>query len=362
MYCTFYGLDKRPFDLAPVGGLLYLSETHREALAVLRYGVLADKGFLLLTGGVGTGKTSILNTLLRSLKDSVEVHVLNNPALSRNELFHYLSGVLGFNNKSQRNKGAFLLEFTRHLQKLKSQRNKGAFLLEFTQFLSNLKSQGKKLLLIVDEAQAFSVGLLEEVRLLSNHCGDQNVLSIFLIGQPELQAVLADPKLLPMRQRIGVLYHLEALNRDDTEQYIIYRLNKAGASNPAIFEGQALDAIHLASKGTPRLINVICDNALLLGYTQDARRIDRQMVEDAIRDIKLPGELELQISKEAEKAEPLESSRGKMLWLTVVLLASLSVLVVAGGFLYVLYLQERLPEEVHNLFQQIVEYFQNVVP
>ncbi len=333
MYFDFYGLDRNPFDLAPVGGLLYLSETHREALAVLRYGVLADQGFLVLTGGVGTGKTSILNTLLKLLKDSLEVHVLNNPALSRNELFTYLSGVLGFT----------------------SQHNKGAFLLEFTQYLNNLKSQGKKLLLIIDEAQAFSVGLLEEIRLLSNHSGEQNVLSIFLIGQPEFQEILADPKLLPMRQRVGVLYHLNPLNRSDTEQYIIYRLNKAGANNPAIFDSQAADVIHQASKGTPRLINVICDNALLIGFTRDARRIGRQIVEEAVREIKLPGELDLQISKPVDELAVNRASLPTPVWLVLLVLAGLLALAVAGGLVYVLYLQERLPSQVQGYMKQLID-------
>lgn len=334
MYCTFYGLDKNPFELAPEGGLLYLSESHREALAVLRYGVISGHGFLLLTGGVGTGKTSVLNTLLKLLKDSVEVHVLNNPKLSRNELYHYLSGILGF----------------------KGQHNKGAFLLEFNRLLDRLKKKGKKLLLIIDEAQAFSVGLLEEVRLLSNHSADLKLLSIFLIGQPELQGVLADPKLLPMRQRIGVLYHLDPLNREDTEQYIIYRLNKAGANNPAIFEGSAIDAIHLASKGTPRLINVICDNALILGYTLDARRITRKIVEDAVREIKLPGETELQISKPQEPAEPVTHSGRKFFWRTIVVVAGLIALAVGFGLLYVLSLQQRLPPQLQTIFNQIIEF------
>jgi general secretion pathway protein A len=339
MYCSFYGLDKNPFDLAPAGGLLYLSESHREALAILRYGVIAGQGFLLLTGGVGTGKTSVLNTLLKLLKDSVQVHVLNNPALSRNELYYYLSGILGF----------------------KSQRNKGAFLLEFNRLLDTLKSEGKKLLLIIDEAQAFSVGLLEEVRLLSNHSGDRNVLSIFLIGQPELQEVLAEPRLLPMRQRIGVRYHLEPLSRDDTEQYIIYRLNKAGASNPAIFEGQAIDAIHIASKGTPRLINVICDNALILGYSLDARRIDRKMVEDAVREIKLPGERELQISTPLDKATIPSFREKRHLWPAAVAVSALLALAVAGSVLYVLSLQGRLPPQLQTIVNHTTEFVLDVL-
>ncbi len=339
MYCKHFGLDKNPFDLTPAGGLLYLSETHREALAVLRYGILADQGFLLLTGGVGTGKTSILNTLLRLLKDSVQVHVLNNPALSRNEMYHYLSGVLGFN----------------------SRHNKGAFLLEFTKLLQALQSDGKKLLLIIDEAQAFSVGLLEEIRLLSNHAGEQNVLSIFMIGQPELQEVLANPKLLPLRQRIGVLYHLESLNREDTEQYIVYRLNKAGASNPAIFDSQAVDAIHLASKGTPRLINVICDNALILGYSLDARRITRQMVERAIGEMKLPGEQELQISKPVVIANEENRPKQRVLWLALFTVSALVALGVASGLLYLWYLQGRLPAQLNIYIDKLINLIDMII-
>ena len=335
MYEKFYGLDKNPFDLAPVGGLLYLSETHREALAVLRYGVAADQGFLLLTGGVGTGKTSILNTLLKLLKDSVQVLMINNPALTRNEFIHYLSGSLGF----------------------KGSPNKGAFLLEFNKLLDQLKSEGKKLLLILDEAQAFSVGLLEEIRLLSNHASDRKVMSIFLIGQPELQEMLADPKLLPMRQRIGVRYHLESLNREDTEQYIIYRLNKAGSRNPTIFSSLAIDMIHRASKGTPRLINVICDNALILGFSEGIRRIDRNLVEATIKEIKLPGETELQISQSQEELAARKVPRQRHgYWVPAVIVAALLAITVAVGMVYVFYLQERLPPQLQHFITQTIGY------
>ncbi len=275
MYCKFYGLKKRPFELAPDGDLVYLSEAHREAIATLRYGVIADKGFLLLTGGVGTGKTTMLNNLLSTLKNKVRVCVLNNPTLSRDEFFHYLGGKLGVGYKG----------------------NKGEFILQFSNLLENCEKMGEKVLLIIDEAQVFPIELLEEIRLLSNHAEDRNVLSIFLIGQPELQEKLAHPQLLPLRQRIGIRYHLKPLLREDTAQYISYRLNRAGADNPAIFTKQAIDCIHEASQGNPRLINVVCDHAMISGYAQDMPQIDGDVVFECLKDIRLQGEERLQVSE-----------------------------------------------------------------
>ncbi len=279
MYCNFYGLKLKPFELAPVGGLVYLSEAHREAIATLRYGVIADKGFLLLTGGVGSGKTTLLNTLLGMLHDKVQVCVLNNPKLSRNEFFCYLGGKIGINCNG----------------------NKGQFLLNFSKLLGKFKKEGSKLLLIIDEAQAFSIDLFEEIRLLSNLAEESNVLGIFLIGQPELQKKLADPILLPLRQRIGIRYHLEPLGRDDTGQYIAYRLNKAGAVNSTFFSKEAIDCIYEACMGNPRLINVICDHALISGFASEKTIIDRGVIIDCIKEIKLQGEEQLQISDLLEK-------------------------------------------------------------
>lgn len=272
MYRKYYGLKQKPFELAPVGGKVYLSEGHREALATLRYGVIANKGFLLLTGGVGTGKTTVLNTLLSMLKDKVRVCVLNNPTLSKHEFFSFLSKRLG----------------------IPYQKNKGTFILDFAKYLKNYAQEGGKVLLIIDEAQAFPLTMLEEIRLLSNQAGEDNALSIFLIGQPELQDQLADPLLLPLRQRIGLRHHLEPLTVNDTSQYIAYRLNNAGAANSAIFEGDAIALIHKESRGNPRLINIICDHALISGFNHDLRRINKDVIVDAIREIKLKKEKKLQ--------------------------------------------------------------------
>ncbi len=279
MYQNYYGLKRRPFDLTPVGGLVYLSESHKEGIAILRYGIIADKGFVLLTGGVGTGKTTLLNTLLLKLKDDkIKVCVLNNPTLTRDEFYYYLGK-----------------QFS-----IESQNNKSEFILQFSDLLENYDKTGSKVLLLIDEAQAFSVELLEEIRLLSNLAGDKNVLSTFLIGQPELRQKLSHPKLLPLRQRIGVTFHLDSLTREDTTQYIAYRLNYAGAANPGLFTQQAIDHIFKESHGNPRLINILCDNALVQGFSSETRKITYNIILDCVSSVKLKGEDNLQVSESIE--------------------------------------------------------------
>lgn len=281
MYRSFYGLQRRPFELSPDGTLVYLSEAHKEAMATLRYGVITAKGFLLLTGGVGAGKTTLLNSLLGLLKNKVRVCLLNNPTLTQNEFYHFLEKKFGLN----------------------CQGNKGEFLLQFSDLLDECEKTGEKVLLIIDEAQIFPIQLLEEIRLLSNLAGDRNVLSIFLIGQPELQKKLSHTQLLPLRQRIGIRYHLNPLTREDTAQYIAFRLNKAGADNQALFTQRAIDCIHEASQGNPRLINVICDHALISGFSQDATQIDRDTIVECLRDIRLQDEEQLQVSESSEQSD-----------------------------------------------------------
>ena len=323
MYRKFYGLQQRPFELAPNGKLIYLSEVHREAIATLRYGVIADKGFLLLTGGVGAGKTTVLNNLLGRLRNKVRVCVLNNPTLNKKEFFLYLEKKLGLNSNG----------------------NKGEFILQFSALLDNCERMKEKILLIIDEAQIFPIKLLEEIRLLSNQASDRNVLSIFLIGQPELQKKLADPQLLPLRQRIGIRYHLNPLNRGDVAQYIAYRLNRAGADNPAIFTAQAIDCIHEASQGNPRLINVICDHAMISGFTRDMSSIDRNIVLDSLQEIRLEGEERLNISELQEQSQDKNSGQKKRKYSLKIIVPLLSImtLLVSAILLYFFVLQHKLP-------------------
>ncbi|PIE28303.1 AAA family ATPase [candidate division KSB3 bacterium] len=268
MYRDYYGLAKKPFELAPVGGLVYLSESHLEAISMLRYGVVSDKGFVLLTGGVGTGKTTVLNTLLGVLKKRVRYCVLNNPKLTRHDFFFYLGRKVGIPYRG----------------------NKGHFILRFTKMLDQLEARGEKFLLIVDEAQVFPIDLLEEVRLLSNHAESKNVMGIFLLGQPELRDILAHPRLLPLRQRIGTHYHLEPFSYEDTRQYIGYRLRMAEAKRRDLFHEEALELIFDASRGNPRLINIICDQALMTGFSEGKPVIDADTVYQVLEEVQLEGE------------------------------------------------------------------------
>ena len=274
MYRSFYGLKNEPFTLKPDGDCVYLSDIHQEAIANLLYGVNAEKGFLMLTGEVGTGKTTLLNALLSKLDDSVHVCLINNPKLEAKDFYQYAASLLGFQFGT----------------------TKGEFIIEFLDLLDHCTRQNEKILIIIDEAQFFSVDLMDEVRLLANHAGDRNVLSIFLVGQRELNDVLAHERLRPLRHRIELRYHLSELTRKDTAQYIAFRLGHAGASDTAIFTDEAIDSIHHATRGNPRLINVVCDRALIAGYIGGMHNIGREIIAECLREIRMPGESALQLS------------------------------------------------------------------
>ena len=293
----------------------------------MRYGVIADKGFLLLTGGVGSGKTTLLNTLLTMLQADIKacrltVCLLNNPKLSRHEFFYFLGAKFG----------------------IRYDGNKGLFILKFSDLLEKYEKENRKLLLIIDEAQAFPIDLLEEIRLLSNHAEGRNVFSIFLVGQPELQEKLASSQLLPLRQRIGIRYHLAPLTREETSQYIVYRLQMAGAVKTSIFDEKAMDCIYEASQGTPRLINVICDHALILGFTREIYQISKEHVTECIEAIRLQGEKWPQISPPNESTDDKSiGHRDKGKKHTVAALVFLLTLILAGaGFFYFRPLQQWL--------------------
>jgi general secretion pathway protein A len=269
MYNKYYGFSSTPFDLTPSPGVVYMSDSHQEALAVLRYGVVGKKGFLVLTGDVGTGKTTLLQTLVQSLEMEVHLCLINNPTLTRNEFFSMLARSYG----------------------LAWEQNKAFFLIEFAEFLKKCRQDGERVLLIIDEAHVLSEGLLEEIRLLSNQDAlGQDVLSIFLVGQPELNELMSSERLLPLRQRVGIRFHLERFSQEETRQYILYRLRKAGASHFDIFSDDAVTTIYQVSKGTPRLINIVCDHALLTGFSRGEPMIDAEMIRECIQDLQFPGE------------------------------------------------------------------------
>ena len=269
MYTEFYNLAEKPFDLTHSSRFLYLGEEHKEALAMLTYGIMERKGFVLLTGEVGTGKTTILRAMLKDLDKKVQYMHLANPLLSPKEFMIYLTlsifrKRIAFNSKAE-------------------------FLLIFQAFLTRCFHLKKLFLLVIDEAQKLSFDLLEEIRLLSNmETADDKLISIFLVGQPELNTNLNDKRCRALLQRISIRYHIKPLSHEGTEKYINRRLKVAGAGKPDdIFPGPVCKAIYEYSKGYPRMINILSDNLLLSGYAKGQKKLTPAMVRECFEDLNL---------------------------------------------------------------------------
>ncbi len=257
MYLSYYKLDKKPFQISTDPDFLWLGEKHREMLSLLKYGVLDNKGFLLLTGDVGTGKTTFINAFVNSLGNDVIVARVSDPGLTKLGFLQYIAEMF-------RMETAF--------------ESKNEFLLLFTKFLNQAYIDQKKVVLIIDEAQHVTDKILEEIRLLSNiEKQETKLLNIFLVGQNEFNDTLEKYKNRALRQRITIHYTLEPFEPDETRSCIEYRLQIAG-STKKIFSNEAIEAIHTISEGFPRLITIICDHALLLGYFQEVSEISDEIV------------------------------------------------------------------------------------
>lgn len=265
MYLEYYGLKEAPFNLTPDPRFLFFTPNHREAFDHLVYGIDNRKGFVELTGEVGSGKTTICRAVLAGLKRDVKTSLVLNPCLTESQLLRSILKDFGLKVKGR--------------DRLVNLDTLNAFLLENLQL-------GNNVALIIDEAQDLSPAVLEQVRLLSNLETDQHkLLQIVLCGQPELRQRLAAPDLRQLRQRIGVRYHLLPLNELETGQYIEHRLKMAGWLNGRLFEPDAVRRIHDYARGIPRLINSVCDIALLAGYVASAAVIDGRCVSRAIRQL-----------------------------------------------------------------------------
>jgi len=331
MYEKYYGLTSKAFDLIPDPGKVYMSEVHEEALAILRYGVIDRKGFLLLTGGVGTGKTTLLQLLAQSLDSRVHLCLIANPTLSLYEFYYYLAAKYG------------LREF---------EGNKAKFLLDFADFLKRCRENKERVLLIIDEAHVLPVELLEEIRLLSNQeYQDFGVMSVFLVGQPELNERLAHERLLPLRQRIGIRFHLQPFSEEETRRYILFRLGKAGVQRGDLFNDEAVRLIHAEGHGVPRLINVICDQALLAGFAEGKSVIDAEIVRESVRDMQIPGvQSSLPLSspvkgKSVAAAPALTPRRSAIPWLV------LGLFLVAGGGAFCWFYSDLCGQWCRRLFE-----------
>lgn len=268
MYEQFYGLSQNPFNVTPNPEFLFLGKNHREALAQLLYGVREKKGFIVITGEVGTGKTTLLHYLLEKLEGNnhTKTAFLFNPKLTVQDFLQYILKDLGVRVQGQ---------------------TKGEHLHHLHRYLLNAYRKDERVVLIVDEAQGLNPDLLEEVRLLSNlETSKSKLLQIVLVGQPELDKTLSRPDFRQLRQRINLRYHLAPLTEKETREYIEKRLRIAGSVEP-IFTDQAISEIYRRSGGIPRLINILCDNALLNGYALDRKQVDKKSVSEVSADLNL---------------------------------------------------------------------------
>jgi general secretion pathway protein A len=283
MYLKHYKLKVKPFDLSPRPDLLWLGEKHKEALSVLEYGIHHNMGFVLLTGEVGVGKTALIRRLISSLDAQTLVAHITDPDLDNSDFFKILAD---------------------HFNLERNFVSKGEFLIAFEKFLRQTHAANKKVLLIVDEAQRLNNVLLDQIRVLSNiELDDRKLISIFLVGQPELKKILFDDLNRAFRQRIAINYNIETLSESETAQYIEHRLAMAGATDQ-IFQPDAIRQIHRYSQGHPRLINIICDYALLTGYSAGVETIDAALITECKQDLAIDSPFGINVAEPPPAAGP----------------------------------------------------------
>ena len=263
MYESFYGLKEKPFSMLPDPAFLYLSKKHQKALTLFEYGLMNHAGFSVISGEIGSGKTTILRKLLENMDRSISVGMITNTHNRFGGLLDWVLSVYGIHEKG-------LSEVEKHQC--------------FIDFLIEQYAAKKTTLLIVDEAQNLSVEKLEELRMLSNINADKDqVLQVILAGQPELKDTLRLPELKQFVQRVAVDYHLGSLDKPDTSAYIAHRLSVAGTEE-VIFTEDACDLIHKYSGGTPRLINLLSDTAMVYGFADQQKIIDEDLVIEMIEE------------------------------------------------------------------------------
>ena len=315
MYLSHYNLTCKPFEITTDPKFIWLGEKHTEALAILEYGIQESKGFLLLTGDVGTGKTLLINSLLKRIGDEVVTAKVSDPGLDNLDFYNLLSQEFQIN---------------------KNFNGKGDFLLHFRHFLHEAHQQNKKVLLIIDEAQNLKDELLEEIRLLSNiELDDAKLINIFFVGQNEINNILSKEKNRAVRQRISIRYHINPLFEFETHDYIFHRLDVAGSENK-IFNSEAIKKIYSFSSGFPRLINIICDHALMTGYSLGLDTIDEKIVEECAQELNVANE-SLNFKNDSadivKKLSQLPQLKNKnLVWRWFNLAATILILFIISGF------------------------------
>lgn len=260
MYLNFYGLNEKPFSLTPDSHYFFLSEKHKEALAHVRFGIQERKGFVLITGDIGAGKTTLCRTLLKQLDKNYRVALILNSMVSSTGLLKSIITDLGIETKAR-------------------------FKQDMIEVLSRYLLEERNVVVFIDEAQNLNRSALEQIRLLGNlETEKEKLIQIVLIGQPELNKIITKPSLKQLDQRIAVRYHLQPMNREETYQYIYHRLRTAGDDGKIIFHDDALQEIYNFTGGVPRVINIICEYCLLNGYIKESFMIDKNMCEQAIKE------------------------------------------------------------------------------
>jgi general secretion pathway protein A len=264
MYLEFLGLREKPFSITADPSFLYLSRKHREALSHMVYGIRERKGFVEITGEIGTGKTTLCKALLRQVDQTTKTALLLQPQLSELQLLHSVVQDFGLNPRS----------------------TKLALFDQLNRFLLDQAGLGHNVVLVIDEAQNLSLRLLEQIRILSNIETDKaKLIQIVLVGQPELRDKLASPQLEQLRQRIGVRYHMTPLDLDEVHTYITHRLRVAGGDGSVDWTSDGTEEVYKCSRGIPRLINLICDRSLLACYVFRVRRVDSDIVRRSYQEL-----------------------------------------------------------------------------
>lgn len=314
MFEDFYHLTQNPFQINTDPRFLWLGEKHKEALAILQYGVLGNKSFLLLTGDVGTGKTTLINALLKGQGDDTLIATIQDPDLSSLDLYNYIAYAFGLPDRFD---------------------TKGKFLVRFRKFLEKNYYSGKKILLIIDEAQRTKQETLEDIRGLSNIEVDGNkLINIFFIGQNEFNDILLRDENKAIRQRITISYNIKPLTCDEVDKYIQFRLFKAGAK-ARIFKKEAVREIFKCTKGYPRLINILCDRCLLTGFVIGKKVIGKKTVRECF------AEIDLSMPSNPARAEPQKYDHQDTLltpeawtWQKKFLLACVSLMFLGSGWFF----------------------------
>lgn len=293
MYVNYYGLKEKPFTLLPDPRFLYLGYQHTLAYAMLEYGLSSQAGFSVVVGDVGCGKTTLIRHLLEEAQDNVTVGLMSSMHSSYGRLLQWV--MMAFDQPYRNKSDIELFD-------------------NFTDFLVNEYANNRRTVLIVDEAQNLKVETLEELRMLSNINSDQDqVLQLILVGQPQLKDLITLPELEQFSQRIAVDFYLSAFMEDETAEYIHHRIACVGQPEQ-IFSDEACKLIHEATRGIPRLINIVCDTAMVYGYAENKKIIDRTTIQNVVRDksktgiIRLSAEEDSQSGNQADDIPTLSDS------------------------------------------------------